>query len=230
MNILSNLDNSDIVPRDVGGSNVKICCLSLKQVVMRNWYDSVQKKPVKNDMYDDNVITCYFELIKSRAEKNKSTLPSVDIINAVHWTDLTSNYSDKHNTLIKSVSLFQSGIVLFPVKLDKHWSLMVIDNERRLVCYYDPYNQAKTEMLSEMKKIMAREATKRGWRFNSDRWGFSQERNFTKVEEKKNDSGAYICLFGEFLSRRAKLPCIMNGNNIRVQQCGEIISNELFYK
>lgn len=227
---IGDLRGDAVVPRyTTDGCRVNVTAVNLRSVIQGSWYDDTLKDTVTDYHYDANIINGYLELIKKRSA-NLLPQPGLEVIRSDLWSKLTINYSEKHRALIKHTALFMSKMVFFPIKLDEFWTLLVVDNDRKCVTHYDTSNIERPEILIQIKQLMAREAKKRGLsHYNSNHWDFSQPVNIPK-NNKDYDSGTYLCMFAEYLSRRAKLPVLINIKNLRAQQTMELIANDMFYK
>lgn len=233
--ILAPYNDLDVVKRLKSGNRIEVSCRSLKCVLLGHWFDVSKNTQIENCCYDNQIVNSFFEMIKIRSSDKKLSIPTLEVVNQRLWPKLTMYYLEKNNSsLIKNIAFFTSSMVLFPIntiKNDKdYWTLLVMDNECRYVTYYDSSNILNKEIFIIFRGLMAREAQKRRFPvYDLTEWVFLQERNFN-THINNDDSGAYCCMFADFVSRRAKVPTTIDVHLLRSQHVMEIVNFELFYK
>ena len=179
------------------------------------------------ELNDDN-IDFYFQLLVTRAEKNKAANPSVYSFGTFLWQVISSNQPfDIHLARwTKNVNLSEYDFLLFPVNRNHHWSLVVVDQRSNVIEYFDPLKFAdngatdavRDYLIEEHLHYVAELLPKTHW----------QIRNFDKFIRQNNstDCGAYICAFAKWRTGGfTTTPTEMGGFRTRMKE--EILNKSL---
>ena len=101
---------------------------------------------------NDLVITAYLYLIQERSE-NGPEFPKVFSNPSFFYTKLRLNgYTDMTDGWLGTHNIFLSELVLFPIGLNNHWFLAVIDNRQNSISIYDslPNYRRAAEALNQI--------------------------------------------------------------------------------
>ena len=188
--------------------------------------------PLKSQgWYGDNVIDSYYELLQERSTKSASLVPSLEVLVTKFYTKLVHSGYMGVKRWRENRSIFNHELVLMPVNVGKHWSLLAFHIRARTVIYYCSLRLRMANILVLAKDFVVNEANAKNIAsFNVDDWTFNQD---LKAPQQSNsyDCGAAILMFAEHLSRRTPIPQKMPASDrLRSMQAIELLRNELFYR
>ena len=181
--------------------------------------------------YQDNVIDSYFELLQERSSNKPSLVPSLEVLITKFYTKLVHSGYKGVKRWRENHSIFTCDLVLMPVNIERHWSLLAFHMSARTVTYYCSLRLRMPNVLVLAKDFIVNEANAKNISsFNVDNWTFDQDLN---VPQQPNgfDCGAAICMFAEHLARRTPIPKKMPASDrLRTMQGLELLRSQLFYR
>lgn len=161
---------------------------------------------------DDNIINCFMEMMTQRSREN-SQLPKVYAFNTYLAEKFKSdNFS--YQTVYKwttraKINLFEMDKVFIPVNNDKHWTLIIIHNDRKRIKWYNSLPHYYNEKTHEEKfKILYRaqeyifmeHLDKIGQPFDETGWDF--ELGKEPCQTNSTDCGVFICTYADLIATR----------------------------
>mgnify|MGYP003396473717 CR=1 FL=1 len=181
--------------------------------------------------YLDNVIDSYFELLQKRSVDNPSLVPSLEVLITKFYTKLVQSGYKGVKRWREKRSIFTSDLVLMPVNIEKHWTLLAFHIRAKTVTYYCSLKLCMPNVLVLAKDFVVNEANAKNIaNFNVDDWTFYQDLN---VAQQSNgfDCGAALCMFAEHVSSRRQIPQKMPASDrLRAMQAMELLRSQLFYR
>jgi sentrin-specific protease 1 len=149
----------------------------------------------------ESVISLYLRLIEERSEQNTVDLPKVYALSSILTHRLmTRGYSKPRS---RQVNVFSYDLVLCPVSYELHWTLVVIDNRKRLIEHLDSQNKFEGNAVQALHEYLAEE--------HRDIYGELLPRYHVLLRSDApqqvgdQDCGVFVCTFAEHVSRGAPL-------------------------
>jgi len=166
---------------------------------------------------NDEVINFYFSLIKKRSE-DLDNLPRIYCYNTFFYSKLKSgpNAYQMLKRWTRKVDIFSFDYILIPLHLGVHWTLISVNCQKKRISYLDSMGGGKINQAGEhhQKAILSylqqeHQEKKKSplpseWIINPLGVNDDDEDNFFIPQQENGcDCGAFICRFGEYISRRA---------------------------
>jgi len=161
----------------------------------------------RNEWFNDKVIDAYMHLIKQRSLEN-SDLPKVYPFSTYFFTALDSNGYTRVSRWTSTVDIFSFDILLVPINLDDHWTLIAFDVKKNRISYFDSMmcnedenSMEKTHIDGFVEYLENESMSRRGIPFDASNVVIY---DFTKRPSQENeyDCGAFICCYAENITRR----------------------------
>uniref|UniRef100_A0A3B3R9Z8 SUMO specific peptidase 3a n=1 Tax=Paramormyrops kingsleyae TaxID=1676925 RepID=A0A3B3R9Z8_9TELE len=109
---------------------------------------------------NDQVMNMYGDLVMD------STPEKVHFFNSFFYDKLRTNGYDGVKRWTKNVDIFRKDLLLMPIHLEVHWSLVCVDVPHRTVTYFDSQRTLNRRCPKHIAKYLQAEAVRKG------RWGF----------------------------------------------------------
>jgi len=177
---------------------------------------------------NDEVINFYMQMIVTRSGEGKFC--SVYAFTTFFYPKLKENGHSSVKRWTKKVDIFGYALVLVPVHLGMHWCLATIDNQRKVITYYDSMGGNNTGCVYALEEYISEEhLAKKGSPLDTSKW---EKVIAKKIPQQMNgsDCGMFTCKFAEYISRRAKITFSQKDMPyFRRRMIYEIVSNKLIY-
>ncbi|XP_060225992.1 sentrin-specific protease 2-like, partial [Meriones unguiculatus] len=150
---------------------------------------------------NDKVINFYMNLLM---ERNQSQgYPALHAFNTFFYTKLKSGGYRSVRRWTRAVNIFAKELLLVPVHLGMHWSLVVTDLRKKSIVYLDSLGQKRPDIL-ELLFCYLREESKA--RRNSDLSPAEWKQHSMSAEEipqqlNGGDCGVFACKYADYISR-----------------------------
>jgi sentrin-specific protease 1 len=164
---------------------------------------------IKSGYLNDQIIDFYLELIAQRSKSGKymwQNKPSVSVLPSLFYPRYVRGGYREIRRLTQHLSIFDSRLVFIPINLLKHWMVMVIDQEKKLLHLHDS-NQAGSPkgvpftVLTHVIRFLQEESHDKRGRGFTEMDGYSKMETVpTPQQANAFDCGAFICQVAEFTS------------------------------
>lgn len=149
---------------------------------------------------NDEIINFYMNLLVERSRKKY--YPRVHAMNIFFYHKLLSDGYASVKRWTKNVDIFTQDIVAVPIHLTNHWSMLIIDFQKKLVNYYDSMGFKNQECLMLMRQYLENEhLDKKRCPVDLKDWVFQRAINIPK-QTNGYDCGIFSCVFAEHLCAR----------------------------
>ncbi|XP_048857415.1 sentrin-specific protease 3a isoform X3 [Brienomyrus brachyistius] len=142
---------------------------------------------------NDQVMNMYGDLVMD------STPEKVHFFNSFFYDKLRTNGYDGVKRWTKNVDIFRKDLLLMPIHLEVHWSLVCVDVPRRTITYFDSQRTLNRRCPKHIAKYLQAEAVRKGrWDFLHGWKGFFK----MNVSRQNNDSdcGAFVLQYCKCLA------------------------------
>ena len=185
---------------------------------------------------NDDIINFYMQLICKRSIANTDSGSGSSQIKCYAFTTFfyPKLLKDGYNSLLrwtKNVDLFAHNLVLIPIHLGLHWTLVVIDFDCNEIRYYDSMNGNNNECLNALRNFLkdeyAHKNKKSGLQLDLDAWSCVHVKDVPQ-QMNGSDCGMFACKYAEFISRGKTFS--LNQSNMtyyRRRMVLEIVSKKL---
>ncbi|CAL8280994.1 unnamed protein product [Lota lota] len=147
---------------------------------------------------NDQVINMYGELIM------ESTDNKVHFLNSFFHHQLEMKGYEGVRRWTKQVNLFSKRLLLVPVHLEVHWSLVAIDPVHRSIQLYDSEWMALPEVTLGILKYLTSEAKEKRQKLFQTGWVVSANKE-TPQQNNENDCGVFVLEYCKRLAFRKPL-------------------------
>ncbi|XP_059915902.1 sentrin-specific protease 5-like isoform X2 [Gadus macrocephalus] len=147
---------------------------------------------------NDQVINMYGELIM------ESTDNKVHFLNSFFHHQLEMKGYEGVRRWTKQVDLFSKQLLLVPVHLEVHWSLVAVDPEHRSIRLYDSEFTALPEVTLGILKYLISEAKEKSQELFQTGWVVSANQE-TPQQNNENDCGVFVLEYCKRLALRKPL-------------------------
>ena len=179
---------------------------------------------------NDSIVSVYFQLIAERSRSE--ALPSVLNISSYVYPMMESLGYDSACQFTKNDDIFSHDLLIMPIHLINHWALVVVDNTRLTIKYYDSLirESSTDEPAHKVYKFLKEEHKERKGRPLSSHYSILWDKS-TPQQINGVDCGVYMCVFAERLARQASLAVTPATIIIcRSLLIWEIASNQLYHQ
>lgn len=150
---------------------------------------------------NDTVINFYMNLLMVRNQTQG--YPALHAFNTFFYTKLKSGGYGSVRRWTKAVNLFEKELILVPVNLDMHWSLVVTNLREKSIVYLDSMGHQRPEVLKLIFHYLQDESkSKRNVDLNPLEW---KQYNLPaeEIPQQGNDSdcGMFTCKYADYISR-----------------------------
>ncbi|CAG0889235.1 unnamed protein product [Cyprideis torosa] len=163
---------------------------------------------------NDEVINFFFNMIQERSSQggeqkenvqNGCPLPSVYVTNTFFYTTLKNKGYGLVRRWTKKVDIFAKDFVLIPVHLGMHWTLAVLDMQKKVIRYYDSLLSDNSTCLNLLLDYLEQELKdKKKEVLDKAQWVMESPKDIP-AQQNGYDCGMFTCRFAETLSRRGKI-------------------------
>ncbi|RWS14183.1 sentrin-specific protease 1-like protein [Dinothrombium tinctorium] len=172
---------------------------------------------------NDEIINEYFALIERKFVKE------VKCLNTFFYKRLKESGFKGVKRWTKKFDLFSFRLVLIPIHLDIHWTLISIDMHKKKITFYDSMNSssssssssAASNHLKTIRKYLSEEyKDKKGGELNQDEW-ICEEATKIPLQLNGSDCGMFCCKYAHYLANQKAFTF----NQERKREIKRVISN-----
>uniref|UniRef100_A0AAY4AXK8 Ubiquitin-like protease family profile domain-containing protein n=1 Tax=Denticeps clupeoides TaxID=299321 RepID=A0AAY4AXK8_9TELE len=152
---------------------------------------------------NDEVINFYLNLVMSRSEVE---LPAVRRVYSFSTFFFHKLHRGGHGAVCrwtKAVDLFLYDIILVPLHLGVHWSLVVIEFKSKSVKSYDSMGQRHDDICSLILQYLKAELkVRKGKELDVSKWSVSSMKSI-EIPQQRNgsDCGVFVCKYADYIAR-----------------------------
>ncbi|NXL34111.1 SENP2 protease, partial [Glaucidium brasilianum] len=177
---------------------------------------------------NDEVINFYMNLLVER--NKKEGYPAVHVFSTFFYPKLISGGYKTVRRWTRDVDLFKKDLILVPIHLSHHWTLVVIDIRKKTIKYFDSLGHKKDEICESLFYYLQEESQqKRNVQLNFSEWTLhSMEAHEIPQQDNGSDCGVFMCKYADYISRDK--PIIFTQDNMpyfRRKMVWEIIHQQL---
>ncbi|XP_040591233.1 sentrin-specific protease 2-like [Mesocricetus auratus] len=179
------------------GPQEDILSSAFKLTITRGDMQTLQESQWLND----DIINFYMNLISER-----SKLPgyaAIHTFNTFFYTKLKCGGYRSVKRWTRALNIFEKDIVLVPVHLEVHWSLVVIDLRKKTIAYWDSMGLKRPSVLRMIFQYLQEESkARRNIDLDPLEWRqYSMEAEEIPLQLNKSDCGVFTCKYADYISR-----------------------------
>ncbi|XP_028923987.1 sentrin-specific protease 2 [Ornithorhynchus anatinus] len=150
---------------------------------------------------NDEVINFYMNLLMER--NKKQGFPVLFAFSTFFYPKFTSGGYQAVKRWTKAVDLFEQELILVPIHLRVHWSLVVIDLRKKTIRYLDSMGQKGHRVCETLFQYLQEESkTKRNIALDPSEWTlYSMKSHEIPQQLNGSDCGMFVCKYADYLSR-----------------------------
>uniref|UniRef100_A0A8B9KVB7 SUMO specific peptidase 2 n=1 Tax=Astyanax mexicanus TaxID=7994 RepID=A0A8B9KVB7_ASTMX len=151
---------------------------------------------------NDEVINFYLNLVMARSEQDAGAL-KVYCFSTFFFPKLHGGGHAAVRRWTKAVDLFLHDIILIPLHLGVHWSLIAVDFRTKSVRSYDSMGQRHDDICNLILMYLKEEhMVKKGKDLEELKWTVSSMRA-TEIPQQRNgsDCGVFVCKYSDYIAR-----------------------------
>lgn len=150
---------------------------------------------------NDEIINFYMNLIMERSENQGC--PALHAFNTFFYTKLKQGGHSAVRRWTRGVDLFTKDLILVPIHLQVHWSLVAIDLRKKTIVYLDSMGQKgqnTTEIIFHYLQMESK--TRRNIDLNPLEWKcYSMAAEEIPQQRNGSDCGVFTCKYADYISR-----------------------------
>ncbi|NXE91322.1 SENP2 protease, partial [Menura novaehollandiae] len=150
---------------------------------------------------NDRIMNFYISLMVERSKEEG--YPSVYAFNTFFYPKLNATSQKAVKRWTKGVDIFNHDIILVPIHLRIHWTLLVVDVREKTIKYFDSFGQSGDHICRTILKYLQEESKeKRNIELTASEWTIhSMEPQEIPQQNNGSDCGVFACKFADFISR-----------------------------
>ncbi|NXE03887.1 SENP2 protease, partial [Lophotis ruficrista] len=150
---------------------------------------------------NDEVINFYMSLLVER--NKKEGYPAVHAFSTFFYPKLISGGHKAVERWTRGVDLFKQDLILVPVHLRVHWTLVVIDVRKKTIKYFDSMGQKGDKICETLFQYLQEESReKRNLELIFSEWTLrSMESHEIPQQLNGSDCGVFVCKYADYISR-----------------------------
>ncbi|KAM6063085.1 sentrin-specific protease 2 isoform 2-T2 [Chlamydotis macqueenii] len=147
------------------------------------------------------VINFYMSLLVER--NKKEGYPAVHAFSTFFYPKLISGGHKAVERWTRGVDLFKQDLILVPVHLKVHWTLVVIDVRKKTIKYFDSMGQKGDKICETLFQYLQEESReKRNLELIFSEWTLrSMESHEIPQQLNGSDCGVFVCKYADYISR-----------------------------
>lgn len=179
---LKNCRKNDVV---VEGFGLRIKKNDLETLKGLNWVN-------------DEVINFYMNLLIDRSQD--PNYPDTHTINTFFYPKLLKEGYDSIKRWTQKTDIFKKNYFMIPINNGIHWSLAVINFDKKVLEYYDSLEYPGEECLKTLQKFLKAEyLDKKKSYLDLSRWKNTIIKNIP-LQENGSDCGVFMLVYAEYIS------------------------------
>ncbi|XP_062355125.1 sentrin-specific protease 2 [Cinclus cinclus] len=150
---------------------------------------------------NDRIMNFYMGLLVERSKKEG--YPAVYAFNTFFYSKLSSANHKGVKKWTKGVDIFEHDVILVPIHLRIHWTLLVVDLREKAIKYFDSLGQKGDHICKTVLKYLEEESReKRNIELTTSEWTL-HSMGTEEIPQQNNgsDCGVFVCKFADFISR-----------------------------
>ncbi|NWZ89079.1 SENP2 protease, partial [Nesospiza acunhae] len=150
---------------------------------------------------NDRIMNFYMGLLVERSKKEG--YPAVYAFNTFFYSKLSSTSHKGVKKWTKGVDIFEHDVILVPIHLRIHWTLLVVDLREKTIKYFDSLGRKGDHICKTVLKYLEEESReKRNIELTASEWTLhSMGTEEIPQQNNGNDCGVFVCKFADFISR-----------------------------
>uniref|UniRef100_A0A8C3XH24 SUMO specific peptidase 2 n=1 Tax=Cyanoderma ruficeps TaxID=181631 RepID=A0A8C3XH24_9PASS len=150
---------------------------------------------------NDKIMNFYMGLLVERSKKQG--YPSVYAFSTFFYSKLSSTSHKGVKKWTKGVDIFEHDIILVPIHLRSHWTLLVADLREKTIKYFDSLGQKGDHICKTVLKYLEEESKeRRNIELTATEWTLhSMATEEIPQQNNGSDCGVFVCKFADFISR-----------------------------
>ncbi|XP_035297573.1 LOW QUALITY PROTEIN: sentrin-specific protease 2-like [Cricetulus griseus] len=150
---------------------------------------------------NDDIINFYMNLLTHRSKS--PGYASLHTFNTFFYTKLKCGGYRSVKRWTRAVNIFEKDIVLVPVHLHVHWSLVVIDLRKKTIVYWDSMGLKRPGVLGLIFQYLQETKVKRSIDLDPLDWKQCRKacRQRDSLQLNRNDCGVFTCKYADYISR-----------------------------
>ncbi|NWI06938.1 SENP2 protease, partial [Tichodroma muraria] len=150
---------------------------------------------------NDRIMNFYMGLLVERSKKEG--YPAVYAFNTFFYSKLSSTSHKGVKKWTKGVDIFEHDVILVPIHLRIHWTLLVVDLREKTIKYFDSLGQKGDHICKTVLKYLEEESReKRNIELTASEWTLhSMGTEEIPQQDNGSDCGVFVCKFADFISR-----------------------------
>uniref|UniRef100_A0A8U7NUW4 SUMO specific peptidase 2 n=1 Tax=Corvus moneduloides TaxID=1196302 RepID=A0A8U7NUW4_CORMO len=150
---------------------------------------------------NDSIVNFYMSLLVERSKKEG--YPAVYAFNTFFYSKLSSTSHRGVKKWTKGVDIFKHDVLLVPIHLRIHWTLLVVDLREKAIKYFDSLGQKGDHICKTVLKYLEEESKeKRNIELTASEWTL-RSLGAEEIPQQSNgsDCGVFVCKFADFITR-----------------------------
>ncbi|XP_027585167.2 sentrin-specific protease 2-like [Pipra filicauda] len=150
---------------------------------------------------NDEVINFYMNLLVERSKKEG--YPALHAFSTFFYPKLCSGGYKAVRRWTRGVDLFKQDLILVPIHLRVHWTLLVIDVRKKTIKYFDSLGQKGDNICKTLLQYLQEESReKRKLELTASEWTL-RSLSPEEIPQQTNgsDCGVFVCKFADSISR-----------------------------
>ncbi|XP_021249561.1 sentrin-specific protease 2 isoform X2 [Numida meleagris] len=150
---------------------------------------------------NDEVINFYMNLLMERSKKEG--YPAVYAFSTFFYPKLLSEGYRAVRRWTRNVNLFKQDIILVPIHLRAHWTLVVVDVRKKTITYFDSFSKKGDKICENIFQYLEEESwEKQNVKLSSSEWTHhSMESHEIPQQLNGSDCGVFMCKYADYVSR-----------------------------
>ncbi|NXG07030.1 SENP2 protease, partial [Sakesphorus luctuosus] len=150
---------------------------------------------------NDEVINFYMNLLMERSKREG--YPALHAFSTFFYPKLCSGGYRAVRRWTRGVDLFRQDLILVPIHLRVHWTLLVIDVRKKTIKYFDSLGQKGDDICTTLLQYLQEESkAKRNLELSASEWTL-RSMSPSEIPQQTNgsDCGVFVCKFADSISR-----------------------------
>ncbi|XP_031452400.1 sentrin-specific protease 2 isoform X2 [Phasianus colchicus] len=150
---------------------------------------------------NDEVINFYMNLLMERGKKEN--YPSVYAFSTFFYTRLLSEGYRAVKRWTRNVNLFKQHIILVPIHLTSHWTLVVVDIRKKTITYFDSFGKKGDKICQAIFQYLQEESWEKDKvKLSFSEWTlYSMESHEIPQQLNGSDCGVFMCKYADYVCR-----------------------------
>ncbi|XP_072200714.1 sentrin-specific protease 2 [Excalfactoria chinensis] len=150
---------------------------------------------------NDEVINFYMNLLVERGKNDD--YPTVFAFSTFFYPKLLSEGYRAVRRWTRNMNLFNQDIILVPIHLRSHWTLVVVDVRKKTITYFDSFGKKGTKICETIFQYLQEESwEKQKVKLSSSEWTLhSMESHEIPQQSNGSDCGVFMCKYADYVSR-----------------------------